>query len=54
MSEKRCQLIGLVGFIVSGLLFTAAGIRAGDGLAICGSLIWTLSCIVWMIPLMRS
>jgi len=54
MAEKRCQLIGLIGFIIAGFVFIAAGINFGDTLTIVGSVIWVLSCMIWMIPLVRS
>ena len=47
--ENRYQIIGLVGFI-----FIAAGINFGDTLTVLGSVVWVLSCVVWMIPLLRS
>ena len=47
MDERRYQIMGLLGFIASGINF-------GDGLTILGSVIWVLSCIVWMIPLVKS
>ena len=54
MNERRCQMIGLVGFIIAGFFFIAAGVKFGDPLTIIGSVVWTLSCFVWMIPLLRS
>jgi len=54
MDERRYQIIGLLGFIVAGLIFIAAGINFGDTLTIIGSVTWVLSCIVWMIPLLKS
>lgn len=54
MDERRCQIVGLVGFIIAGFIFIAAGIKYGDILTISGSVIWTLSCVVWMIPLVRT
>ena len=53
MDEKRCQIIGLVGFIIAGFFFVWAGINFGDPLTTIGSIIWVLSCFVWMIPLVR-
>ncbi len=51
MKEKHYQMIGLTGFIIAGLLFVLVGLNTGDMLTITASIIWTLSCIVWMIPL---
>ncbi len=54
MDDNRCQIIGLVGFIIAGLIFVAAGIKFGDPLTISGSVVWIVSCLVWMIPFVRS
>ena len=54
MDERRYQIVGLLGFIVAGLIFIAAGINFGDTPTILGSVIWVLSCMVWMIPLLKS
>ena len=53
MSEDRYQMIGLIGFIIAGLLFIWIGLRAEDALTVVASVIWTLSCVIWMIPLLR-
>ena len=54
MREKHCQMLGLLGFLVAGVIFVAAGIRHGDTLTILGSVVWMISCLIWMIPLFRS
>ena len=54
MDEKRFQLIGLVGFIIAGFIFIAVGVMAGDMLTTIGSVIWVVSCFVWVFPLVRS
>jgi drug/metabolite transporter (DMT)-like permease len=54
LKDDHFQLIGLIGFIVAGMVFVAVGINFGDTLTIIGSVIWILSCLVWMIPLIRS
>ncbi|WP_216824939.1 hypothetical protein [Roseovarius sp. EL26] len=54
MTEQRCQLFGLIGFIIAGLVFIAAGINFGDPLTIIVSVIWVISCLIWMIPLLRG
>lgn len=51
MDERHYQIIGLLGFIIAGFVFIAAGINSGDLLTIIGSVIWTVSCFIWMIPL---
>ncbi len=53
MDEKHYQIIGLLGFIVAGFIFIAVGIKFGDMLTILGSTVWILSCLVWMIPLLK-
>ncbi|MGH1504749.1 MAG: hypothetical protein ACRBI6_14405 [Acidimicrobiales bacterium] len=54
MTEKQSQVLGLGGFIVAGLLFIVAGVRAGDWLTLAGSALWTVSCVIWLIPLLRT
>ena len=54
MREKHYQMIGLVGFLVAGVIFIATGIRYGDSLTILGSVVWMISCLIWMIPLFQS
>lgn len=54
MDDSRYQLIGLLGFILAGCIFIAVGINFGDTLTILGSAVWVISCIIWMIPLLRS
>ena len=44
------ELIGLIGFFISGLIFIVAGLRSGDYLAVSGSIIWTVACLLWLIP----
>ncbi len=54
MHERHFQLIGLSGFIIAGVVFVASGVRSGDELTIAGSVVWTVACLVWMIPLLRT
>lgn len=54
MNENKYQMIGLIGFILAGLVFIVAGLKSGDVLTIAGSIIWTASCVIWMIPLLKS
>lgn len=42
VSEKNCQMLGLVGFIVAGVLFVIVGLRDGDWMVTVASLIWIL------------
>lgn len=53
MKEKHYQLAGLIGFIIAGLIFVGVGIRFEDNLTILGSLVWIVSCLIWLIPVVR-
>jgi membrane protein DedA with SNARE-associated domain len=53
MDERKYQIIGLLGFIIAGFIFIAAGINFGDILTVLGSVIWVVSCLIWMIPLLK-
>ena len=46
LRDDDCQLIGLIGFILAGFIFIV--------LTILGSIVWIVSCLVWMIPFVRS
>jgi hypothetical protein len=54
MSDEEYELLGLIGFVVSGLFFLIAGIRSGDVLTICGSVAWMIACAGWAVPLLRA
>lgn len=51
MDEKRCQLLGLLGFILSGAFFSLSALRHGDILAFIGSLLWIVACLIWLLPM---
>ncbi len=53
MRNETYQIIGLAGFILAGLIFVAVGVESGDLLTVIGSVIWTISCIVWLIPYVK-
>lgn len=53
MDDDGAQFIGLVGFIVAGVIFTVVGARADDALTIAGSLVWIAACLVWMVPIVK-
>jgi hypothetical protein len=53
MSERLTSLLGWSLFVVSALFFTAASLRAGDPLALAGSLFFLVACFVFLWPLMR-
>lgn len=54
MRDETYQLLGLIGFILSGVIYTIVGVLAGDVLTVVGSLVWTVACFFWMVPLLRS
>jgi drug/metabolite transporter (DMT)-like permease len=54
MDDNRYQLIGLIGLIIAGFIFIAAGINFGDMLTTLGSVVWLVSCMIWMVPLLRN
>ncbi|NNE81627.1 MAG: hypothetical protein HKN18_15275 [Silicimonas sp.] len=54
MSDQQCEIMGLVGFIVAGIIFILVGMRDGDALVAIGSVVWTLACVLWLIPHMRG
>jgi len=44
------ELIGLICFFISGLFFVVAGIHSEDLLSTIGSIVWTIACLLWFIP----
>jgi uncharacterized membrane protein YhhN len=46
------ELIGLICFFISGLIFIMAGIRSEDLLSTIGSIVWTFACVLWLIPVL--
>ena len=54
MRDDFYQLIGLVGFIIAGIIFIIIGLRADDMLTVIASVIWIVSCLVWLIPIFKS
>ena len=52
MNHLKYELLGIIGFFISGIIFIIAGIRSGDLLSITGSVIWTSACVLWMVPLL--
>ena len=53
MNDHHYHIAGLIGFIIAGFIFVAEGIRHGDTLTVIGSLVWIVSCVIWLIPLIR-
>tara|TARA_B100001750_G_C14949233_1_gene322745 strand:+ start:229 stop:402 length:174 start_codon:yes stop_codon:yes gene_type:complete len=52
MKSFYFELFGLIGFIISGLIFIVAGLRSGDHLAVSGSIVWTAACFLWIVPIL--
>ena len=48
--EQRISLVGWVLFVVSALFFIGASLRAGDTLALLGSLFFLVACFVFLLP----
>lgn len=48
--DWKLEFFALSGFCVSGAIFIMSGIENKDVLTISGSLVWMVSCLVWMIP----
>jgi hypothetical protein len=47
-------MAGWLLFVLSALAFLAAAVRAGDGLAIAGSLFFLVACFSFLVPLLRQ
>lgn len=54
MKDDHYQIIGLLGFIVAGVIFVVIGVQTDDILTIIGSAIWIISCLIWIIPLIKK
>ena len=54
MNDNAFQVVGLVGFIGSGVIFSASGIRHDDWLTLSGSVLWIAACLIWLVPLVRG
>ncbi|MGD1877307.1 MAG: hypothetical protein ACFB13_07380 [Kiloniellaceae bacterium] len=50
-TKRRFETAGWVLFIVSAAFFIAASWRAGDMLALAGSVFFFLACFVFLVPL---
>ncbi len=46
--ERNAEVLGLIGFTISGCLFVVSAIRSGDAAAFAGSVVWILSCLWWI------
>jgi hypothetical protein len=54
MSQHGFQVVGLFGFIASGVLFSTSAIRADDWLSLTGSIVWMAACVLWLVPLLAQ
>ncbi len=52
--KERAEFVGLVGFVVSGVLFSVSAAINRDHIAFAGSVIWTGACIVWIVALFAA
>ena len=52
--KERAELIGLVGFVVSGAFFAVSAAKNNDGVAFAGSVVWTAACVVWIVALFAT
>lgn len=50
-TKRRFERAGWILFIVSAVFFTWASWRAGDMLALAGSLFFLFACLVFLVPL---
>lgn len=53
MRDHRFEIAGLVGFILSGLIFLANAVGEGDTGTVVGSIVWIVACGLWLVPLVR-
>ncbi len=53
MDERRFQFYGLIGFVLSGLVFLAASIANRDWWTFTGAVVWLVACGFWMFPFLR-
>ena len=51
--EQVVEVGGLLGFTLSGTMFVLSALRTGDVFALAGSIIWILSCVVWITLIVR-
>jgi len=51
--EQIVEIVGLLGFTLSGAMFVLSALRTGDVFALAGSIIWILSCVGWITVLIR-
>ncbi len=50
--KENVDIVGLLGFTLSGLMFVMSALRTGDTFALAGSVIWILSCLGWIVALL--
>jgi len=52
--DLKCQLLGWILFIVCAIFFIASSLKNEDTLALIGSVIFLIACIVFLMPLIRA
>lgn len=52
--KQNIDIGGLLGFTLSGAMFVVSALRTGDLFALAGSVIWILSCVGWILALLRG
>jgi len=52
MPSRKVQIFGWMLFVFSAIGFVASSIRAGDVLAVVGSLLFLAGCLVFLMPLL--
>lgn len=53
MNAQKFQIIGLTGLIVAGFFFIVSALGQEDMFALAGSVVWTIACAIWLMPLIR-
>ncbi len=54
LQEKHYQIAGIIGFIVSALIFLVPACMDGDIFTIAGTIVWIIACLIWLIPLFKT
>ena len=51
---KKYHVAGWLLFILCAVLFIASSVKSGDTLALIGSVIFLIACIVFLVPLVKG
>ena len=52
--ELKYELVGWISFVICAILFMASSLRNHDTLALIGSIMFLIACIIFLIPLFES